>query len=195
MQYLKLFINKMRFLILVLVSIIIFSNYSASHAQSSMYYCDDGKAIFSSDAPLEIIEGSSNTLKGVISSATRQLAFTIDIISFTGLNSALQLEHFRENYMEVSSFPVATFEGKIIEQIDVNVPGSYKVRTKGSIRIHGIAKEIIVPCQLISDGKSIQASAEFDVMLDEFNIAIPKVVNRKISEIISVRINAVLLKK
>jgi len=185
----------MRSLILVPTLLLFFLNNSESYAQTSLFYCDEGKVVFISDAPLEIIEGTSNSLKGVINPATRQLAFSVDIISFLGLNSALQLEHFRENYMEISNYPVATFEGKIIEQIDVNERGSYLARAKGNIRIHGITKEIIVPCQLMYDGVSIKASAEFEVTLDDFNIAIPKVVNRKISEIISVQIQALFVKK
>ncbi len=42
----------------------------------------------------------------------------LKVNSFKGFNSALQKEHFNENYMESENFPYASFEGKIIEDID-----------------------------------------------------------------------------
>jgi hypothetical protein len=38
--------------------------------------------------------------------------------TFEGFNSALQREHFNENYIESNRFPDASFNGKIIEDID-----------------------------------------------------------------------------
>ena len=113
-------------------------------AQVPRYYCDIGKLQFISDAPLEIIEASSNTLGGILDPSTQQFAFSVDVMSFAGFNSALQQEHFRENYMEISRFTTATFEGKIIEQFDLSQDGTYNIRAKGKMNIHGHTQEIII---------------------------------------------------
>jgi len=159
-------------------------------AQTPRYYCDSGEVHFISDAPLEIIEASSNTLKGILDPSTRQFAFSIDIMSFVGFNSALQREHFRENYMEISQFTTATFEGKIIEQVDFSQTGTYSIRAKGKMKIHGQTQEIIIPCQLAMDGTALIATSELLIRLADYNIAIPKVVSRKIAEEVKVTVQA-----
>ena len=165
------------------------------NAQQSLYICENGKVNFISNANLEIIEASSDELKGILDLKTNRFAFSIDIISFTGFNSTLQLEHFRENYMEISQFSKATFEGRLIEQVNLMEQGTYNLRAKGKMTIHGESKEIFVNCQVNSREESIQVTAEFSVNISEYNISIPKVVNRKIAEEIGVEVNVTLKMK
>ena len=185
----------MRFSFLFVCLLILFLIGQKSLAQSSLYICDNGNVNFVSDANLEIIEASSNALKGILDVSTNRFAFSIDIISFAGFNSALQLEHFRENYMEISQYSTATFEGRLIEQVDLVETGSHQLRAKGKMSIHGESQEIILSCQLISDQASITAQVEFNITLSDYNISIPKVVSRKIAEEINITVNAVLKKK
>ena len=77
-----------------------------------------GSISFESNAELEIIKASSNKLKGLFNAATKNFAFTIEIATFEGFNSALQKEHFNENYMETAAFPKASFSGKILDTFD-----------------------------------------------------------------------------
>ena len=185
----------MKFLALKICVVFSLAFVSGLSAQTIRYFCENGEVSFISEAPLEIIESSSKNLKGIIDTSTRQFAFTIDIMSFTGFNSPLQHEHFRENYMEISRFGTATFEGKLIEQINPAEAGIFDIRAKGKIAIHGHKQEIIIPCQLISDGTTITASSEFVIRLVDYNIAIPKVVISKIAEEITVKVSAVFQKK
>src|SRR5690242_15229627 len=76
---------------------------------------------FTSNAELELIKAASSKVQGLIDPATNQFAFTVDIKTFLGFNSALQREHFNEKYMESEKFPRARFSGKIIEPIDITV--------------------------------------------------------------------------
>ena len=80
------------------------------------YKVTNGSISFRSDAPLELIKAQSNELKGLFIPDKKQFAFIINIKSFKGFNSPLQQEHFNENYLESNKFPVASFEGKIIEE-------------------------------------------------------------------------------
>lgn len=185
----------MRIRITIVCLLTIFTVNHELIGQATLYMCEQGKVDFVSEANLEIIEASSNALKGVLDTNMNRFAFSIDIISFSGFNSALQLEHFRENYMEISIFTVATFEGRLIEQVNLEEDGNHKLRAKGKLTIHGISQEIIVTCNLSSQTASITAYAEFSVSLSDYDISIPKVVNRKIAEEINVTVNAVLQKK
>jgi polyisoprenoid-binding protein YceI len=160
-----------------------------------VYMTRNGSASFISNAPLEIIKAESKELQGAIDPVAKTFAFTIDNKSFKGFNNALQQEHFYENYMEAQQFPASTFNGKIIEDIDLNRTGEQVVRAKGILEIHGVKQERIIKGTVKIEGQKIVLHADFTVLLADHQIKIPKVVYQKIAEEISVTINADLIKE
>lgn len=157
-----------------------------------VFRCENGKVIFKSNAPLEVIQARSTKLRGVIDTARQSFAWSVDIKSFEGFNSPLQHEHFNENYMESKQYPKASFTGKIIEQVDFQKNGTYSVRAKGKLNIHGVEQERIIKSKLEIDGKKIRIQSEFSIPLADHNITIPKVVYQKIAEQIAVTVDAEL---
>jgi polyisoprenoid-binding protein YceI len=160
-----------------------------------VFTCKDGTTKFSSEAPLEVIKAQTNKTTGVIDCAKKTVAFLVDVNSFEGFNSALQKEHFNENYLETEKFPKSTFKGKIIEDIDFAKKGTTSVRAKGVFSIHGVDKEKIVKVKVTVKDKEILVETQFDVPLEDHNIKVPKVVNQKIASIILVDVKAVLKPK
>lgn len=160
-----------------------------------VYEVKEGTVKFYSDAPEEIIKAYSGSLKGIVDFSKRTFAFKIGIASFEGFNSALQREHFNENYMETSIYPLATFAGKIVEDINIQKNGTYKVRAKGKMKIHGIANTRIIPAVITVSDKGISLTADFTVLLADHQIKVPRVVNNKLSEEIRVSISAILVEK
>jgi len=152
--------------------------------------CDQGKVKFTSDAPLELIKASTQSLKGIIDLEKNTFAYTMEVASFKGFNSPLQQQHFYENYLHTAKYPRATFLGKIIDPVNFHESGVYQVRAKGMLEIHGQAKERIIPCQVTVTNGSILVTSSFYVPLDDHNINIPKIVNQKIAEEILVEIEA-----
>jgi len=150
----------------------------------------DGEISIKSDAPLELIEASSNQLKGVIDITRRSFSFSVNNRSFKGFNSQLQQEHFYENYIEAGKYPQSTFKGKIIEQVDLSVDGNYQVRAKGVLNIHGIDQERIIKADHKVKGGLIFISSSFTVPLSDHNITIPKIVYQKIAEEVMVKVSA-----
>lgn len=157
---------------------------------SEVYMSKTGTVKFVSDAPLERIEAQSNKLSGALNVTQRTVAFSLPILSFQGFNDPLQQEHFNENYMESNQFPKGTFSGKIIEEVDLSKAGTYKVRAKGMMNIHGVEKERIIAGTLVVNASGINLKSAFDVPLADHEITIPKIVNQKISEVINVEISA-----
>jgi hypothetical protein len=92
-----------------------------------LFLVSKGNVEFTSDAPLELIQAKSDQVTGLIKTSDRSFAFRAMINSFEGFNSSLQKTHFNENYMESAKYPYTVFEGKIIEEIDFNTPGTYNV--------------------------------------------------------------------
>ena len=164
-------------------------------ANSQRLMCKDGVTKFTSEAPLELIKAESNKTLGVIDVKVKSVAFSIEIESFQGFNSGLQREHFLENYMETEKFPKATFKGKIIEDIDFTKNGVSTVRCKGILGVHGVDKEKIIKVKITVKDGEIYADCNFDIPLEDHNISIPKVVNKKIASLITVDVKANLKSK
>lgn len=150
----------------------------------------NGAITFISDAPLEWISAKSLNLKGLIDTTSNKFAFEISVSTFDGFNSALQKEHFNENYLETGVFPKATYSGKILDRIDWSKPGKYIVRTKGMLNIHGQAVERIIKNTIDITSKEVLITSDFTVPLEDHNIRIPKIVENKISPLIQVQLNA-----
>lgn len=161
-------------------------------SQTSFYRVISGNVALSSRAPLELINASSSKVQAIIDPARKSFKFTVPINSFTGFNAALQRQHFNSNYMESQIFPEAQFHGTIIEDLDFRKDGTYTIRAKGKLTIHGISQERIIRSTLkIQQGK-LQITANFSVLLEDHNITIPKIVNQKIAEEIQIQIEAKL---
>lgn len=178
----------------IFVLIVFLSLFTKIYTQD-LFVVSTGSVEFSSDAPLEMIEASSNQLTGLLKISDRSFAFRVPMISFEGFNSSLQQTHFNENYMESAKYPHTFFEGKIIEEIDFNTPGTYNVRGKGSFTSHGIKQERIIKCKLVISSGKIKVFSEFTVLLDDHNIKIPTVVSQKIAEEILINVNLELVPK
>lgn len=165
------------------------------HAMDGMgqiYRTAEGTITFKSEAPLEVITATSRKMEGVIDIKAQTFAFSVTIRTFEGFNNGLQRQHFYENYMETNKYPTATFTGKIIEHVDLSIPGTYQVRAKGQLLIHGRSKERIIKTDVISTGTDIKASTSFLVPLFDHQIEVPRIVNQKIAQEIQVSVKATL---
>jgi len=158
-----------------------------------IYRCDKGKISFTSEAILELIEAKSNKLRGAIDPSNNTFAWTVDSRSFEGFNSSLQREHFNENYIDYTAYPKLSFTGKIIEHIDFQQNGKCSVRAKGKLIAHGVEQERIIRCDLEVIGNKLRVQSKFTVPLADHNISIPRIVNQKIAEEVSINVDAELV--
>jgi hypothetical protein len=151
-----------------------------------------GSLSFTSDAPLERISASSKAMRTVVDLSKNEFAVSIPMKTFVGFNSPLQKEHFHENYLETNRFPTATFTGKIIEQLDFVREASGTFRAKGQLDIHGVKQERIIKCKYTTKGGQIFVNCDFEVLLEDHQISIPRIVHQKIAEKILVHLEMTL---
>ncbi len=178
------------------LKISIFFYFIISTLSAQVFVASAGSKVdFTSNAPLEVIKASNTKLSGAIDASNKSFAFTIPVSYFEGFNSGQQKSHFNENYMESSKYPNGVFKGKIIESIDFKTNGTFQVRAKGTLTIHGVDVEKIVKATVIVANGTITIKSKFSVPLAEHKITIPKVVFQKIAESIDVNINAVMKAK
>lgn len=161
-----------------------------SGVQAQVYAVQDGSVHFVSEARLELIKASSNEMKGRLDVARKLFAFAVKINSFKGFNSPLQREHFNENYLESDRFPDATFSGKIIEDIDFSKDGTYVVRAKGILTVHGVQQERIIKSSIDVKNGRMKLLSNFTVQLADHQITIPKIVHEKLASEIKVEVKA-----
>ncbi len=154
-----------------------------------------GSVSFTSKAPLEVIEAQSASLKGLLNISKRTFAFKLSPSTFEGFNASLQKEHFNENFMESEKFPMASFSGKIIDELNLSSDEEQTIRAKGILSIHGVDKERILKVQIKKQGGSFDIRSSFIVPLKDHNISIPRVVHQKISEEINVEVQATMSSK
>lgn len=162
-------------------------------AQDPTYQVASGSIRFVSDAPMELIQARSDKVRGVLDLTSRTFLFTVALNSFQGFNNALQQDHFNENYLESEEFPEATFNGRIIETIDLTVPGQYDIRSKGQLTIHGVKSERIIRSQIDVSRGQIRVRSAFSVILSDHEIQVPRIVHQKIAEEIQVQVDLQLI--
>jgi hypothetical protein len=97
--------------------------------------------------------------------------------------------------MESEKYPRVSFTGKIIEQVDYTLDGTYEVRAKGDLDIHGQKQTRIIKSKIeISEGV-LTIQTDFKVPLADHNIAIPRIVNQKIATEIEVSVSTDMLRR
>ncbi|HNF72148.1 MAG TPA: YceI family protein [Chitinophagaceae bacterium] len=167
----------------------------AVKAQNNRYFVTSSKVVFVSNAPLETIKAVSQELKGVIDVSTRSIAFSIANTTFEGFNSALQQDHFHENYVESERYPHCTFSGKIIDEVDFTRDGTYAIRVKGFLNVKGISQEKIIKGTITVKGEELLISCTFSVAVADHQIRIPRIVQQKIAPVIEISVTAKLVKE
>lgn len=165
----------------------------AAPAFAQKFFTRDAKIQFNSDAPMEKIEAVNKSGTAVVDVQTGKMEWKVLIKNFI-FEKALMQEHFNENYMESSKFPSATFKGAITDLSSVNFgkDGSYNVKAKGTMEIHGVKKEVEVPGTITVKGSAVSVKSNFIASVADYNIDIPGVVRDKIAKEINVTVDAAL---
>ena len=167
--------------------IIIILLISSINLQAQKFIGKNGEISFFSEAPMEDIKAINNKVSAVYDSETKELVFQLNIIDFVFPNSLMQ-EHFNENYLESDIYPKSTFTGKIINQ------DADQTIVEGDLTIHGKTNKVKVEGYLNQENNTVNISSNFTVMLEDYDIKIPKLVMFKIAEMIDVKVTIELKK-
>ena len=161
---------------------------------SQLYEVKKGSIAFHSNAPQENIDATSKELSGLMNLTANNFAFAVDVNTFKGFNSALQQEHFYENYMQTDVYPKATFSGKLIDKFNTET-NTQIIRAKGTLDVHGVKQERIIEVQIQKSSTGYSIHSEFNILLQDHGIMVPKIVNQKIAENIAVIVKGSLVVK
>ena len=162
-------------------------------ANAQKFMTKSGTIKFSSETPIEKIEGINRQVNSALDFSTGNFVFKVLIQGFE-FEKALMQEHFNENYMESDKFQNSTFSGKITNLKDVNLAkdGIYKVVVEGDLSIHGVTNKIKANGTLEVKGGKVIGKSTFNVAPKDYNIKIPSAVIKNISETIQVDVNILM---
>ena len=108
-----------------------------------------------------------------------ELFFEVDLASLdTGVG--LRNRHMRDNYLEVKEHPYATFQGTL-DNVAAGAGGAFRVVTSGAMTIHGVRRDMRIPCEVTPDDGGYRVRCGFQVLLSDFDIKIPRVMFLKLA--------------
>lgn len=123
------------------------------------------------------------------------ITFKLRTNQFDFPNSLME-EHYNENYMETSKYPMSLFKGKFDKHIDTSKPGVYNVTCTGTLTMHGVTKVVTATGTItVKNADEISLHSSFNVLLKDYNIEIPTVVTNKIADTIQITVDGTYLRK
>ena len=79
----------------------------------------------------------------------------------------------REDHLETDKFPVIDFVLKQAESATHESWG-WKFNAKGTLTLHGVGREILLPVRARQDGDAVRLTAEIPLKMTDYRIRIPK---------------------
>lgn len=176
----------MKTLLFIVITSITMMN--ATYAQNLI--TKNGKISFFSKTSMENIDAINNQAVSVLNSKNGDLAFSVLVSGFL-FKKALMQEHFNEDYLESDKYPKATFKGNIadISKVNFSKDGNYSISVSGNLTIHGVTNKITVPGTISIKAGKVSASAVFNILLADYKISIPKIVESNISKSIGLKVD------
>lgn len=159
-------------------------------ASAQIYFTKNGKISFFSKTSMENIDAVNSQAVSVINSKTGDIKFSVNNVGFL-FKKVLMQEHFNESYIESAKYPKSTFSGKItnIAKVKFTTDGAYAVTVSGNLNMHGVTKPVSSTGTITVKAGKVSAASTFKVVLSDYKINIPKVVEGNISKKIEIKVD------
>lgn len=140
---------------------------------------------FDATTPIDALPKAENkTVIASLDTKTGAIAFEAVVKSFTFSNPKIQ-EHFNnKGWMDSEQFATATFKGSItnLSEVKFNKNGTYSVDVTGDLTMHGVTRALDAKGSVTVNGKTITATSEFTVKLEDFKVNGPAVGAGKVAK-------------
>ena len=162
-------------------------------ASAQKFMTKNGTIRFFSDGQMEKIEAYNHQVNSALDASSGNFVFKVLIKSFE-FEKALMQEHFNENYMQSDQFPNSTFSGKVtnLKEINFGKDGVYKAIVEGDLTMHGITNKVKTNGTFEVKAGKIVGKTTFNVLIKDYNIAIPKAVVKNIADNVQIDVNVAM---
>jgi polyisoprenoid-binding protein YceI len=136
---------------------------------------------FNVSAQMHDVNGTGNRFSGTITGdpadiTTAKIELKLDPKSFDTDNEKRDKD-LRDKCMEVSKYPFVEFISQSIQadQKELKAGQTQKATIQGTLKMHGLEKQVTVPVNLQLSEDTLTADGEMAIVLDEWKILRPKV--------------------
>ena len=180
----------------LLIPALVVASAAVVHADTQTFNLSRARIIFTSEAPLETINGRSSQASGSVQVDPANLAATTGTITVpvSSLRTGIELrdQHLRgDDWLDAGQHPNATFEIKSVSSASrLQANQDTNLQVNGKFTIHGVTRDVRARVRIKWDGsRRLQGRAQFTVRLDQHGVEIPSIVQAKVSNEIKVRID------
>jgi polyisoprenoid-binding protein YceI len=159
--------------------------FSINTLQAQQLSADHGEIEFYTETVLSDIEAFSEKFDAVLDIQTGIFEVKVSIQSFD-FEYELMQEHFNEKYMESDKFPIATFKGKISQDIS-NITEEIDVDISGEMNIHGITKEIQAKANISKLDSLTVVKCKIPIVFKDFNVDEPAILKKSVAKDVMVK--------
>jgi len=178
----------MKFFFSALFALFVYLNPTVTEAQAFM--AKDGYVEFRSEVPLHSFKGVSNHLVGKIDLDKNTVDFYVDLATLDTGNEKRDKD-MRET-LEVSEYPFAEFFGRLVTDFDISSSEPQKATAKGEFTVHGVTNTIEVTGTLQKVEAGLKLTAEWVILLTDYNIEPPGLLFYKVDDDQDIKIETVL---
>lgn len=176
----------------IVISLLFFS-----HVFSQKMITRTGEIKFeASMLAFEEIAAVNNTVSCIFDTSNGDFV-TLALVKAFRFKVPLMEEHFNENYIESTTYPKATFKGKIIgfdkSKLLPNKPMVFIL--DGLLTLHGVTKALQNKITLTMNAEKLNVSSNFVVKNSDYQIKIPNIVKSKVAEDVKIAFNFILEEK
>lgn len=179
---------------IILVTLCLTFSHIIKAATQFNFSPDIGKVQFKTKGwpNLVTIKGVGKGVTGTLTEAdlkvTGDLEFDLNSLD-TGIK--LRDDHMKNKYLQTKQFPKAKLNLK-----DVTLPADFDGSTpfKGTLDLHGVAKEVSGTMELDDNSSTIDIEAEIPIKLTDFKIEIPNYKGITVAEKVTIKFEAKITK-
>jgi len=137
---------------------------------------------FDVSAQLHNVHGVSKEFSGTITGDPNDITAAHIVVKLdpSSLNTDNEKrdKDLRQKCLEVDKYPAIQFESSSIEAESKTLTAGKPVKAtiKGTLRLHGLEKQIAVPVTILLNNDTLTADGSLAIVLDEYKIQRPKVV-------------------
>ena len=152
--------------------------------------------VFEASVPsFEEIKATNTNVTAIFNASNGEFA-TLALVKGFRFKNALMEEHFNESYLESEKYPNALFNGNIENWTDFTISSEpQKVIIAGEMTIHGVTNSIKEPGVIFQANQKVKGEAIFKIMLEDYDVKIPRILIKNIAESVEIKMNLELNKK
>jgi polyisoprenoid-binding protein YceI len=149
-------------------------------AQGSEYTTNAAHVSFFATAPVADVDAQNDRVTVTFNTSTNEVTFAMAMADFQFKNKKMGRDA-EKKYLETEKYPKAGFKGKITGKVDYDKPGSYPVTAKGTLKVHGVEKEIAEKGTVVVGKGQIKLLSEFNVLLKDYKIETPTILGKEMT--------------